>query len=180
MSDDALELIAVEIVERPLRHCDRRIRRCVAGGKGVDSGLLLENVDLRHRHAGSDGHLLDDVDQSFALDVRGVAADPDPAERPRYDASAPSQLERLVQAREAQAGDDEERPRECAPGIGECVFQGSHRDALAVQVAVCDAKSEEGHQIEGKGHGEQRRYEANHEPARLAARGRLTGVEIHS
>ena len=44
----------------------------VAGGEGVDAGLVLQHVHLRHRHAGGDGHLLDHVAQPPQRQVGGV------------------------------------------------------------------------------------------------------------
>ena len=44
----------------------------VAGGKGIDGRLLVEHIDLRHRHAGGDGHFLDHIEQLALVRVGGV------------------------------------------------------------------------------------------------------------
>ena len=66
VGDHALQLVAIEVHERAAGDRDRRVRRAVARRECVDPRLALEHVDLRHRHAGGDRHLLDDVAQPAA------------------------------------------------------------------------------------------------------------------
>ncbi len=75
MADHPLQFIAGEMIKRALSHGDARIRRSVPGRERVDGRLLLQHVDLRHRHARGDRHLLDDVPQSLACRIAGIALD---------------------------------------------------------------------------------------------------------
>ena len=47
----------------------------VAGGEGVDAVLVVHDVDLRHGHAGGDGHFLDDVEQFAFVGIVRVRVD---------------------------------------------------------------------------------------------------------
>ena len=66
VGDHALQLVAIEVHERAAGDRDRGIRRAVARRECVDPRLALEHVHLRHRHAGGDRNLLDDVAQPAA------------------------------------------------------------------------------------------------------------------
>ena len=74
--DHALQLVAVEPLQRPAGDGDRRVGRRVARGEGVDAVLLLEHEHARHRHAGRDRHLLDDVDEPAQLRVASSSGRP--------------------------------------------------------------------------------------------------------
>ncbi len=62
--DHALQLGAVEVLERAACDGDRGIAARAAGRERVDARFLLENVDLRNRQPGGERHLLDDVDET--------------------------------------------------------------------------------------------------------------------
>ena len=62
VAEDALELLAVELLEEAGRDGDRRMRRVAAGGEGVGRGVV-DDVDLGHRDVGGDGQLAHDVHQ---------------------------------------------------------------------------------------------------------------------
>ena len=62
VGDDALELLAVELLEQAGRDRDRRVLRVAAGGEGVRR-RVVDDVDLGHRDVRRDRHLLDDVQQ---------------------------------------------------------------------------------------------------------------------
>jgi hypothetical protein len=64
----------------PLRMCENYGR------------FLLEHVDLGHRHARGDRHLLDDVAQPLARRVRGIAFDANPAQGLGDDGASAAQL----------------------------------------------------------------------------------------
>ena len=54
---------------------DGRVAGRVAGGEGVDAFLVVEHIDLRHGHAGRDGHFLDDIEQFAFVRVGRVRVD---------------------------------------------------------------------------------------------------------
>ena len=60
VADDALELLAVELLEQPGRDRDRGVLRVAPGGERVGR-RVVDEVDLRHRHVGGDRQLADDV-----------------------------------------------------------------------------------------------------------------------
>jgi hypothetical protein len=63
VADDTLQFVAREQLHAAARDGDGGVAGLVAGGEGVDAVLLVHDIDLRHRHAGGDGHFLDDVEQ---------------------------------------------------------------------------------------------------------------------
>ena len=63
VADDALQFVARQNFHAAARDGDGRVAGLVAGGEGVDAVLLVHDIDLRHGHAGGDGHFLDDVEQ---------------------------------------------------------------------------------------------------------------------
>ena len=63
MGNHTLQLVAIEQPKAAARDADRHVALRVAGGKAVDAALVVQHINLGHRHAGSDGHLLDDVAQ---------------------------------------------------------------------------------------------------------------------
>ena len=67
---------------------------------------LVEHIDLRHGHAGGDGHFLDDVEQLALVGIGGVRIDGPAAERFGHGAAAAGQLRRL-----RGAADDDDRQR---------------------------------------------------------------------
>ena len=70
VGDDALELVAVELVEQPPGDRDRAVRRVASRGEGVRR-RVLDDVDRRRLpEPGGDRHLLDDVPQARLLLVR--------------------------------------------------------------------------------------------------------------
>ena len=93
--DDALQLIAIQIVQRALCDGDCRIRRRVARRECIDAAFVLENIDLRHRNAGGDRHFFHDVAQASPLGVRGVLLDSNAAERAGDHSAAGAQLQDL-------------------------------------------------------------------------------------
>jgi hypothetical protein len=89
--DHALQLIAVEAFERAACDRDGGVGRVETGGERVDAGLVLQHVDLGHRHAGGERHLLDDVVQAPLQRVLLEAGDALAAERHRHRAAAAAQ-----------------------------------------------------------------------------------------
>jgi hypothetical protein len=75
MRDDALELVAGEHGHTSARHADGRIAGGMAGGKRVDAGLVIHDVDLRDGNAGSDRHLLDDIEELPFVEINRVRVD---------------------------------------------------------------------------------------------------------
>ena len=92
MPDHTLQLIAIQVLERPVGHGNGGIGRTVTGSEGVDPGFLFEHVDLGHGNTGGDRHFLDDVAQPLAARILGVGFDAHAPERTRHHRSAGSQL----------------------------------------------------------------------------------------
>ena len=57
----ALQFIAIQPLDAAPAHCHRRVIDGIAGGEGVDSSLILQDVDVGDRHSGGDGHFLHDI-----------------------------------------------------------------------------------------------------------------------
>ena len=70
VGDDALQLVAGELLGAAAGDADDRVAGRIAGGEGVDARLVVQQEHGRHRHAGGERHFLDDVQQP-ALDRVG-------------------------------------------------------------------------------------------------------------
>jgi hypothetical protein len=70
------------------RDGDGGVAGFVAGGEGVDAVLLVHDIDLRHGHAGGDGHFLDDVEQLAFVGIGRVRFDEASAHHFRNHAAA--------------------------------------------------------------------------------------------
>ena len=66
VADDALQLLAVHLLEEPGRGRDRGVLRISSGRERVRR-RVVDDVDLRHRYAGSQAHLGDDVHELLVL-----------------------------------------------------------------------------------------------------------------
>ena len=130
--DDALQLGAVERRQRAARHADRRVRRVVAGRERVDAALLLQQIDLGHRHAGGDRHFLDDVEQPALQRIGRVRRDAHAAERAGDDSAAAAEHHRLVEARER----DDRRAR---TSVVPTTDARMHREPIGERRHVADA-----------------------------------------
>ena len=149
--DDALELLAVELLEQPGRDRDRRMLRVAAGGERVGR-RVLDQVDARHRHVGRDGHLAHDVHQlrggglidlSRAADrqhervAREVRPDPGQASEDHRAHGQGDSTGRFAghgeadrEPEEPQQDDDERRHEERVPPIGgDLVVEGAGHGA---------------------------------------------------
>ena len=63
MGDHTLQLVAVQQFQAATCDADGYVALRVPGREGTNAALGIQNVYLRHRHAGGNGHLLDDVEQ---------------------------------------------------------------------------------------------------------------------
>ena len=75
VTNDALQFVAREHLDAAARHADGGIASRVAGSEGVDATLIFQNVNLRHRHTGGDGHFLNNIEQLAFVRVDGVLTD---------------------------------------------------------------------------------------------------------
>ena len=107
--DDALQLVAVEFVERAARDGDDGVARGEAGSEGVEAGLVVHHVDGRHGHARGDGHFLDDVEQAAFAEVGGVRIEAAPAGHLGDGAAAVAHLRPFVERGEADDSQGAER-----------------------------------------------------------------------
>ncbi len=121
--DNALKLVAAEIIECALSNGHSRVRGRVTGRESVDCAFLFEDVDLRHRHAGRNRHFLHDVVQTLALQITRVAADSNATQRARHYATAAAQLQRFVHAGQAQNRYDGQSAEQRPAGILRGVFE---------------------------------------------------------
>ena len=105
--DDALQLVAVELLAaQPRVTATAASAGGPAGREGVDAVLVRQHVDLGHRHAGGDRHLLDHVAQPAQLRVGGVGRHQHAAQargRPRRHRRAARGPEQRGQARPTPA-----------------------------------------------------------------------------
>ena len=178
MRDDALQLVAVQVHQRAPGDGDRGVRRAVAGRKGVDAGLALQYVDLRHRHARGDRHLLDDVAQALLERVRRVGADPRAAELLGDLAAAGRERDRACDARDPDhAEHDDRRERD-----GERVARERHvlaREQAAVVLDGEDRDRRDHDEVDRDHDGDHRDQEQEDHPARLPPGGGLPREEVH-
>ena len=65
MTDDALQFIAVELLQGTVGHRYDGVLLTKPSGESVDAFFMVEDIHLRHRHTGSDRHFFDHVDQLF-------------------------------------------------------------------------------------------------------------------
>ena len=100
VTDHRLQLIAVERIERALRHRHGRLVGRVARRERVDAWLVGQHEDLRLADARRDGHLLDDVHEALSLDVAIVAVDLHAAQRARHRGTAFAHLRASVPRRD--------------------------------------------------------------------------------
>ena len=59
--DHSLEFLPGEIVQASARDRHHGVVRVATRGKGIDPGLVLQDVDGRHMNAGGQRHFLDHV-----------------------------------------------------------------------------------------------------------------------
>jgi hypothetical protein len=109
--DDALQLVAVEPLERAVRDRDRGVGGREPGGERVDALLAGQHVHLGHRRAGRDRHLLDDVPQPAQPGVGGVLGHVHATERLR-DLAATAALERQRPEERGQPDRDDQEQAE--------------------------------------------------------------------
>ena len=110
VADHGLQLVAIECVERALRHRHRGFVGRMPGRECVDAGLIGQHEDLRLADARRDGHLLDDVQQALALEVAVVAVTCTPPSE-RATAGPPARNLRASCQRREQDGRRARRPR---------------------------------------------------------------------
>ena len=105
VADHALQLVAIEQIERAARDADHGVVESEAGGERVDAVLVLEQVDGRDRGAGRERHLLDHVEQPAPGRVGGVGIERRSAQELRHRRAAAGERRHLVQARDADDGE---------------------------------------------------------------------------
>ena len=88
VADDALQFVARKQFHAAARDGDGGVAGFVAGGEGVDAVLLVHDINLRHGHAGGDGHFLDDVEQFAFVGIGRVGFDEPSAHHFRNGAAA--------------------------------------------------------------------------------------------
>ncbi|OQB88778.1 MAG: hypothetical protein BWX84_02777 [Verrucomicrobia bacterium ADurb.Bin118] len=84
VSDDALQFIALEQLHAAARDADGGVTGRVPGGEGIDAVLLVHHVDLRHGHAGGEGHFLNHVAEPAFVGIGGVGRNEPAAKRFRH------------------------------------------------------------------------------------------------
>ena len=104
--DDRLQLVAAEEIQRAPGDGDGGVLRRVARGEGVDARLVVHHVHARHRHAGGERHLLDDVEQAAFAEVARARENFAPLHRLRHGRAALRELGRLDERGDADEGGD--------------------------------------------------------------------------
>ncbi len=168
--EHALQLGAGELVERATRDRDGRIGRRETRRERVDAGLVLEHEDLRHRHAGRDRHLFDDVAQPPIGEIAAVSGDRHTAERTRDDGAAAAQAGDAVQRTHSDRQHDEYADREqAAPG-----------DAAVRASRAVDADRQHHDAIDRDDDRRDRQREQHQHAPRLPPRAFLLLEEVHA
>ena len=108
VGDDALEFVAREFLEGAAGDGDDGIGGGETGGEGVDGGLVVEDVDAGHGDAGSEGHFLDDVEETALGEIGGVRVDAASADALGDGGSAAGELVPLIKGGEADNGEGAE------------------------------------------------------------------------
>src|SRR5690606_4737396 len=165
VGDDALELIAVEVLEGSAGHGHGRVVDRVAGGEGIDGLFLVEDEDGGHGHAGRDRHLLDHVEEAALVRVPGAGLDSPAAEELRHMGSA------LPEARHTPAGasSDDARDR-----------RGDDSEEPGLEGSAGSGPDEEvDHGIDAGDDERDRQEEEHHQRAAPAARAVLRLEEVH-
>ena len=175
--NDALQLVAVQLLEGSARHGHRGIGGGIARGEGVDSRFLLQDVDLRDRHTGRQGDLLDHVDQAPAQGIPAVRIDEGAAEATRDLAAAPAQGERLGQAGEPDEGARGQRATQENVEVGGEALPGKQRHAL---LRAEQPQAQQQDDVDHRDDGEHRHGEQEDKPAGLPPGPVLVLEEIHS
>jgi len=89
---DALQLVAIQVLQGALRYGYHGVARGVAGGKSVNARLVGQHVHARHGHARGNGHFLDDIQQPLLARQLGLVKDLSAAHHHRYRGPAGGQL----------------------------------------------------------------------------------------
>ena len=165
--DHALQFFAVELVQATLGHRDRRIRRRIAGGEGVDRRFAFEHVDLGHRHAGGDGDFLDHVAQALVREIGCGRLDEGGTELARDHAAAAAQGGDLVHRTGADDADHEHAVPE------------HHRADAGMHAVPGRTEREEQHEVERGDDARHRKHEQHEHALGVCAGALLLGEEIH-
>ena len=86
------------MLQGPAGDRHRRVSSIETGCERIDSRLPFHNKDFRYGHAGGNGHLLDDVDQSAAQWIIGIRRDLGGTQLARHDAATVGQTSHSIQA----------------------------------------------------------------------------------
>ena len=135
VGDDALQLVAVEPVERAAGHRDRGIARRIAGRERIDARLVLEHEQRGHGHARGDGDFLDHVAQPAQRQVGRVLGHRHAAKLRRHGIAARTERGDAVQRtepddrqrRDAGEGEHAGRRRPAVPGSPRDPHRRVHR-----------------------------------------------------
>ena len=142
VSDDALQLIAAQMIDRALGDSDDGIARGESRSEGVDARLVRKQIHRRRRGARRDGHLLHHVQQFALVRVMRILRNQLSAQRLRDHLATPRKGHDLVHAapqdHEADAGAHRGK---CAP-IQRLHQRRAVPQLLAVDVAEYDHDQE--------------------------------------
>ena len=171
--------LRVEALERAARHGDRGIGARAPGRERVDARFLLEHVDLGHRHARGERHLLDDVHEAPLERVVAFAADARAAERACDVAAAARERRGAIEARQhhgAERADGDARPR---GRHGRRATAASSRCRGTASCSRCTSASPRDDDRRRERDDDEREQEYADERAARAARLLLAREEVH-
>ena len=175
VTDDALQFLAIERLERSGGNAHDRVVGTEAGGERIDAAFV-DAIHRRHANARGDGHLLDHVQQA-AFGENSRAGVDLPSAQHFYD-GAPAGAERQILV-ETRTGDaDEHGKRDQPPRFGRLIAQrltdaasnargGGERHRDRYQHIRCEDQADDCNR------------EQRNELPRFAAGAILRGEEIH-
>ena len=162
VGDDALQLVAIELLQRTAGDGDGGIGGGVAGGEGVDPRFTLQHVDIGHRHARGQRHLLHHVAQSLPQRIRGVGIDAHTTHFGSDNGAARAQRHGAIEAcQQNDAGDN-------GAGPGQWRRHRPQREAAPRQLPEVAHRRQQ-HQIDQQHKDDRRHDKGGDQPSGLAA-----------
>ena len=163
----ALQLVARQRARGALGDGHHRLVGAVARGEGVDAALAAQDVDVGHRDAGGDGHLVDDVQEPALVGVAGAALHPHAAGQLGHRVAAAAHLEHADQRADADHGQRHHGQGDVQPG--------RRRE----EPARAHVQGERDHQVDGEDDADDGEREQHDEERGAPPRPRLVLEERH-
>jgi len=176
VGNDPLQFIPRERLQSSSRHGHRSIIRIMPGSEGIDSRLLIENIDFRHGHSGSDGHLFDHVQKAFFKRIARGWLDSAAADRACHVTTTLFELCAPDQACAEYHADSDEANPQPTDWIGQLGRRGMARPFLCRHRKKCEI----GGKIDPDDNRENRKNKVDHQQTALSLRLLLCFEKIHT